>query len=87
MPATSTPANADDVIDVCSRILNREALRLERKASLTREEIDLVVRVARGAAEIVALQLDPLGSAGRKKLSKMTDGELEAARKRLEERS
>jgi hypothetical protein len=87
MLAIPTPASADDVVDVCSRILHREALRLERKRSLTKDEIDLVVRVARGAAELIQLQLDPLGARGRKRLQAMTDEELQEARRRLEQRS
>jgi hypothetical protein len=85
--APTAPANADELIDTCARILQREALRLERKRFLTADQVDLVVRVAKAAAEIVALQLDPLGPKGRKRLERMSDAELAEARQRLEARS
>lgn len=43
-----------------------------------------MVRIARASVEVVALQLDPLGAAGRRRLSKMTDAELAQAKARLE---
>lgn len=82
--AKPLPADASDVTDVCMRLLNREALRLEKRRTLTGKEIDLVVRIARASAEVTAIQLDPLGPKGRRQLTKMTDAELAEARQRLE---
>ena len=82
--ALPAPSGADVVLDVCSRLLTREALRLERKRALTAREIDLVVRIARAAAEVVAVQLNPLSPAQKKALQKLPDDQLRAEIERLE---
>ena len=76
---------ADELVDRVLRILDREVERYEaRRKALKPAEVDLLVRVLRASQEIVAIQLDPLGPAGRKKLEKMSNEELQALRVRVE---
>lgn len=78
-------ATFDAILDICCDILHEEAKAL-RAASpgLDRRDVDLVVRIAKAAGELVQLQLDPLGARGRKALSMMSDKQLEEMERRLQ---
>lgn len=79
------PADADRLLDRCVRILDRALARMEAAdVPLTSGDIAVIVKVAHAAREIVAVQLDPLGDAGRRKLGRMTDAELREAKRRLD---
>lgn len=72
-------ASADALVDRCVKVLHKAMERLEAIPVLEREDVDMVVRICHAAREVMRIQLDPLGAAGRKRLKQLSDLELEDA--------
>jgi hypothetical protein len=78
---------ADDVLDVIVGTLGREAQRIERVSRarpLDSDEVETLVKVAGAVTKVVEQQSNPFGPAFTARLRKMTDGELEVAKRRLQ---
>lgn len=85
--AALEPLEADDVLDVIVGTLGREAQRIDRlsrKRPLDGPELELLVKVAGAVTKVVEQQANPFGPAFTARLRKMTDGELETAKRRLQ---
>lgn len=78
---------ADDVLDLIVGTLGREAQRIEKTSQQRRLlpfELEELVKVAGAVTKVVEQQSNPFGPAFTARLRKMTDGELEVAKRRLQ---
>jgi hypothetical protein len=83
----AAPESADDVLDVVVRTLGREAQRIERRSQqrqLLPFELEALVKVAGAVTKVVEQQANPFGPAFTARLRRMTDGELDVAKRRLQ---
>lgn len=83
----AAPSSADDVLDVIVRTMGREAQRIERTSQQRRLlpfELDQLVGLAGAVGKVVEQQANPFGPAFTARLRRMTDGELDVAKRRLQ---